>query len=131
MIVLVSHEMVAKGSSMVNSKRWPVRGARAQGDSACREMHGGLPQPCEGRQTAENTWAQANPLSAGARSPAARGVVNVRDQGHRRRDHDEAVKMVNFSRTKKPAKCDLNKNPREALVPGSWSPREETGCPLR
>ena len=26
------------------------------------------------------------------------GVVNVRDQGHRRRDHDEAVKMVNFSR---------------------------------
>ena len=98
LIVLVTHEGWPKGSSMVNSKRWPVRGTRAQGDSACREMHGGLPQPCEGRQTAENTWAQANPLSAGARSPAARGVVNVRDQGHRRRDHDEAVKMVNFSR---------------------------------
>ena len=63
--------------------------------------------------------------------PAARGVVNVSERGRRRKEHDEAVKMVHFSRTKKPAKCDLNKNPREALVPGSWSPREETECPLR
>ena len=103
----------------MRSKRWSVRGARAQGDSACREMHGGLPQPCEGRQTAENTWAQANPLSASARSPAARGVVNVRDQGHRRRDHDEAVKMVNVSRTKKPTKCDLFRANRCCRARGS------------
>ena len=123
MIVLVSHEMVAKGSSMVNSKRWPVRGARAQGDSACREMHGGLPQPCEGRPTAENTWAQANPLSAGARSPAARGVVNVRDQGHRRRDHDEAVKMVNFSRDGKHEEEIVASHRAKLLLPGP-SPRE-------
>ena len=33
-----------------------------------------------------------------AQPPAAWEVVNVREQGHRRRDHDEAVKMVNFSR---------------------------------
>ncbi len=99
-----------------------MRGARTQGNSACREMDGGLPQPREGRQTAENKRTPATPLSAGARSPAARGVVNVRDQGHRRRDHDEAVKMVNFSRTKKPAKCDLDKQTRKSLLPGSWLP---------
>ena len=100
-----------------------MRGARTQGNSACREMDGGLPQPREGRQTAENTWTQATPLSAGARSPAARGVVvNVSERGRRWKEHDEAVKMVNFSRTKKPAKCDLFKNPRESLLPGSWSP---------
>ena len=104
-----------------------MRGARTQGNSACREMDGGLPQPREGRQTAENKRTPATPLSAGARSPAARGVVNVRDQGHRRRDHDEAVKMVNFSRTWKPAKCDLDKNPRESLLQGSWSPGSRSG----
>ena len=54
--------------------------------------------------------------------PAARGVVNVSEQGRRWKEHDEAVKMVNFSRTKKPAKCDLNKNPRKSLVPGLRSP---------
>ena len=58
-------------------------------------------------------------------------VVNVCEQGDRRTEHEEAVKMVNFSRTKKPAKCDLNKNACAALVPGSWSPREETEGPLR
>ena len=58
-------------------------------------------------------------------------VVNVSERGRQWKEHDEAVKMVHFSRTKKPAKCDSDKNPREALVPGSWSPREETGCPLR
>ena len=57
-----------------------------------------------------------------AQPPAAREVVNVREQGHRRRDHDEAVKMVNFSRTKKPAKCDLFKQTRKSLLPGSWLP---------
>ena len=102
----------------MRSKRWPVRGARAQGDSACREMNGGLLQPCEGHQTAKSTWTQASPLSAGARSPAAREVVNVSNEGADGMEHDEAVKMVNFSRTKKPAKCDLDKNPRESLVPG-------------
>ena len=54
--------------------------------------------------------------------PAARGVVNVSERGRRWKEHDEAVKMVHFSRTKKPAKCDLNKNPCAALVPGSWLP---------
>ena len=53
------------------------------------------------------------------------------ERGRRRKEHDEAVKMVHFSRTKKPAKCDLNKNACAALVLGSWSPREETDCPLR
>ena len=38
-------------------------------------------------------------------------------RGRRWKEHDEAVKMVNFSRTKKPAKCDLNMNPRKSLVP--------------
>ena len=55
--------------------------------------------------------------------PAAREVVNVREQGHRRRDHDETVKMVHFSRTKKPAKCDLFKQTRESLLQGA-RPRE-------
>ena len=107
--------MMAKGvRAWMRSKRWPVRDARAQGDSARREMHGGLPQPCEGRQTAENTWTQASPLiSAGTRPTAARGVVNVSEQGRRWREHDEAVKMVNFSRTRKPAKCDLFKQTRK------------------
>ena len=58
-------------------------------------------------------------------------VVNVSERERRWKEHDEAVKMVNFSRTKKPAKCDLFKNPCAALVLGSWSPREETDCPLR
>ena len=43
-------------------------------------------------------------------------------RGRRWKEHDEAVKMVNFSRTKKPAKCDLDKHARKSLVPGSWSP---------
>ena len=60
----------------MRSKRWPVRGARPQGDSACREMNGVLLQPCEGHQTAKSTWTQASPLSAGARSPTAREVAN-------------------------------------------------------
>ena len=57
----------------MRSKRWAVRGARVQGDSASRGMHGGLPHAGEARRTAENTGTQAYPLSAGARSPAARG----------------------------------------------------------
>ena len=77
----------------------------------------------------------------GTRRPRARGLehprsalvrvhpqrvklVNVSNEGADGMEHDEAVKMVNFSRTKKPAKCDLFKNPCAALVPGSWSPRE-------
>ena len=51
-----------------------------------------------------------------APSPAARGVVNMR------REHDEAVKMVIFSRAKEPAKCDLFKQTRKSLLPGSWLP---------
>ena len=50
-------------------------------------------------------------------------VVNVSERGRRWKEHDEAVKMVNFSRTKKPAKCDLSKNPRESLLQGA-RPRE-------
>ena len=42
-------------------------------------------------------------------------------------EHDEAVKMVNFSRTKKRAKCDLNMNPRESLVSDLWSPGSRSG----
>ena len=52
-------------------------------------------------------------------------VVNVSERGRRWKEHDEVVKMVNFSRTRKPAKCDLDKNPRDitgSLVPGLWSP---------
>ena len=35
--------------------------------------------------------------------------------------------MVNFSRSKKRAKCDLNMNPRESLVPDLWSPGSRSG----
>ena len=35
--------------------------------------------------------------------------------------------MVNFSRTKKHAKWDLNMNPRESLVPDLWSPGSRMG----
>ena len=49
-------------------------------------------------------------------------LVNVSNEGADGMEHDEAVKMVNFSRTKKPAKCDLDKNPRKSLVPGLWGP---------
>ena len=49
----------------------------------------------DSRATAESRRAAARLLH---NPPAAREVVNVREQGHRRRDHDEAVKMVNFSR---------------------------------
>ena len=42
-------------------------------------------------------------------------------------EHDEAVKMVNFSRSKKRAKCDLNMNPRKSLVPGLWLPGSRSG----
>ena len=49
--------MMAKAvRAWVRSKRYAVRCARAQGDSACREMHIGLPQACEGRRTAKNMW---------------------------------------------------------------------------
>ena len=112
--------------------RWWLRARRDKtGWQAHHVLHNRRPQECSARRTAELPRNRAAPLAPAAQPPAAREVVNVREQGHRRRDHDEAVKMVNFSRTKKPAKCDLNKNPRESLVPGSWSPREETECPLR
>ena len=52
---------------------WHSASLRSRGSSACREMDGGLPQPREGRQTAENKRTPATPRSAGARSPAARG----------------------------------------------------------
>ena len=104
-----------------------MRGERTEGNSACREMDGGLPQPREGRQTAENKRTPATPLSAGARSPAARGVVNVSKRGRRWKEHDEAVKMVNFSRSKKPAKCEYNMGSRESLVTGLWSPGSRSG----
>ena len=73
----------------------------------------------DSRATAESGRAAARLLH---NPPLRGGLVNVREQGRRWREHDEAVKMVNFSRTRKPAKCDLNKNPRESLVPGLRSP---------
>ena len=73
----------------------------------------------DSRATAESRRAAARLLH---NPPAAREVVNVREQGHRRRDHDEAVKMVNFSRVRKAVKCDLDKQTRKSLVPGSWLP---------
>ena len=75
--------MVQGVRAWVRSKRWPVRGARPQGDSACREMNGVLLQPCEGHQTAKSTWTQASPLSAGACSPAAREVSQREQRGRR------------------------------------------------
>ena len=35
--------------------------------------------------------------------------------------------MVNFSQTKKPAKCDLFMGSRESLVPDLWSPGSRSG----
>ena len=73
----------------------------------------------DSRATAESRRAAARLL----RNPPLRGgLVNVREQGRRWREHDEAVKMVNFSRTRKLAKCDLNKQTRKSLLPGSWLP---------
>ena len=72
----------------------------------------------DSRATAESRRAAARLLH---NPPAAREVVNVREQGHRRRDHDEAVKMVNFSRTRKPAKCDLDKSNAQIAGPGSFT----------
>ena len=80
----------------------------------------------------------------GTRRPRARGLkhprsalvrvhpqrvklVNVSNEGADGMEHDEAVKMVNFSRSKKPAKCDLNMNPRKSLVPDLWSPGSRSG----
>ena len=108
----------------MRSKRWAVRGARAQGDSASREMHGGLPRACVKGAGRPRTRGLKHPRSALVRvHPRRVVVVNVREQGGRRTEHDEAVKMVNFSRTKKPAKCDLPTNPRESLLEGA-RPRE-------
>ena len=45
-------------------------------------------------------------------------LANVSNEGADGMEHDEAVKMVNFSRSKKPAKCDLDMGSRESLVPG-------------
>ena len=42
-------------------------------------------------------------------------------------EHDEAVKMVNFSRSKKPAKCEYNMGSRESLVSDLWSPGSRSG----
>ena len=44
-------------------------------------------------------------------------VVNVSERGRRWKEHGEAVKMVNLSRTKKPAKCDLDVGREPELVP--------------
>ena len=73
----------------------------------------------DSRATAESGRAAARLLH---NPPLRGGLVNVREQGRRWREHDEAVKMVNFSRTRKPAKCDLDKQTRKSLLPGSWLP---------
>ena len=54
-------------------------------------------------------------------------LVNVSNEGADGMEHDETVKMVNFSRSKKAAKCDLDTFPRESLVPGLWSPGSRSG----
>ena len=65
-----------------------------------------------------------HPRSALVRVHPRRVVVaNVRERGCQRKEHDEAVKVVNFSRTKKPARCDLFKQTRESLLEGA-RPRE-------
>ena len=73
----------------------------------------------DSRATAESRRAAARLLH---NPPLRGGLVNVREQGRRWREHDEAVKMVNFSQTRKPAKCDLDKQTRKSLLPGSWLP---------
>ena len=73
----------------------------------------------DSRATAESRRAAARLLH---NPPAAREVVNVREQGHRRRDHDEAVKMVNFSRDGKARGGNRRKQTRKSLLPGSWLP---------
>ena len=49
----------------------------------------------DSRATAESGRAAARLLH---NPPLRGGLVNVREQGRRWREHDEAVKMVNFSR---------------------------------
>ena len=119
----VTHRCAASGGPRASQgHRATAQAARCTADCPERVKGAGRPR----------TRGLKHPRSALVRvHPRRVVVVNVREQGGRRTEHDEAVKMVNFSRTKKPAKCDLNKNACAALVLGSWSPREETGCPLR
>ena len=80
----------------------------------------------------------------GTRRPRARGLkhprsalvrvhpqrvklVNVSNEGADGMEHDEAVKMVNFFRSKKPAKCEYNMGSRESLVTGLCSPGSRSG----
>ena len=93
----------------MRSKRWAVRGARAQGDSASREMHGGLPRACVKGAGRPRTRGLKHPRSALVRvHPRRVVVVNVRERGCRWKEHDEAVKMVNFSREGAHGNPDLN-----------------------
>ena len=123
-IVLVSHEMVAKvvthrcaasgGPCAAQGHRATAQAARCTVDCPERVKGAGRPR----------TRGLKHPRSALVRvHPRRVVVVNVREQGGRRTEHDEAVKMVNFSRTKKPAKCDLFKQTRESLLEGA-RPRE-------
>ena len=100
---------------------------------ARRKGTGRQRKPRDARRTAHTRVKRAGrPRTRGLKHPRSAlvrvhprrvVVVNVREQGDRRTEHEEAVKMVNFSRTKKPAKCDLNKQTRESLLEGA-RPRE-------
>ena len=54
-------------------------------------------------------------------------LVNVSNEGADGMEHDEAVRMVNFSRSKKPAKCDYIMGSCAALVTDLWSPGSRSG----
>ena len=76
--------MVAKGSR--TGAQQAVGRARRKGTGRQRKPRGArrtAPSVCEGRRTAENTWTQASPLSAGACSPAAREVSQREQRGRR------------------------------------------------
>ena len=123
-IVLVSHKMVTKGVThrcaasggprASQGHRATAQAARCTADCPERVKGAGRPR----------TRGLKHPRSALVRvHPQRVVVVNVRERGCRRTEHDEAVKMVHFSRTKKPAKCDLFKQTRESLLQGA-RPRE-------
>ena len=110
----VTHRCTASGGPCA------AQGHRATAQAA--RCTAGCPERVKGAGR-PRTRGLKHPRSALVRVHPRRVVVaNVRERGCQRKEHDEAVKMVNFSRTRKLAKCDLFKQTRKSLLPGSWLP---------
>ena len=127
-IVVASHEMMANGVKhrcaasggpcVAQGHRATAHAARCTAD--CPNRVKGARRP--------RTRGLKHPRSALVRvHPQRVKLVNVSNECADGMEHDEAVKMVNFSRSKKRAKCDLDMNLRKSLVPDLWSPGSRPG----